>query len=112
MTRFIFTAACVLSMACSSAGFGRAPAPVHAVACVGGVVRSDMELDRYRGCAEISGDLELSNVTSLEPLKEFFVAEDYHQDYAELHPDQPYIACTAVPHVKHVRKTFPELLKK
>src|SRR5688500_8014624 len=29
-------------------------------------------------------------VTALEPLSEFYPAEDYHQDYARLNPNQPY----------------------
>jgi peptide methionine sulfoxide reductase msrA/msrB len=51
-------------------------------------------------------------VTTLEPLKAFYPAEDYHQDYAELHPDQPYIVCHAIPNVAKVRAKFPQLLKK
>jgi peptide methionine sulfoxide reductase msrA/msrB len=50
-------------------------------------------------------------VTTLEPLKAFYPAEDYHQDYAELHPDQPYIACHATPNVAKVRKEFSQLVK-
>lgn len=36
-------------------------------------------------------------VTTIEPLEAFYVAEDYHQGYAEANPNQPYIACTALP---------------
>ena len=36
-------------------------------------------------------------VTTIEPLEAFYEAEDYHQGYAELNPNQPYIACTALP---------------
>ena len=36
-------------------------------------------------------------VTTIEPMDAFYPAEDYHQDYAEANPDQPYIACTALP---------------
>lgn len=49
--------------------------------------------------------------TTLEPLTRFFVAEDYHQDYAVLNPNQPYVAYTALPKVEKLRKQFPELLK-
>ncbi|HTV48633.1 MAG TPA: peptide-methionine (S)-S-oxide reductase MsrA [Phycisphaerae bacterium] len=58
--------------------------------------------------AKVFGD---SIVTTLEPLEKFFPAEDYHQDYAELNPDQPYIACTALPKVDKLRKNFAPLLK-
>jgi peptide-methionine (S)-S-oxide reductase len=50
-------------------------------------------------------------VTTVEPSAAFYEAEDYHQDYAALHPEQPYIACTALPKVQKLKKTFPELVK-
>jgi peptide-methionine (S)-S-oxide reductase len=50
-------------------------------------------------------------VTTLEPLEAFHPAEDYHQDYAARNPDQPYIACIAMPKVEKVRQHFPERLK-
>lgn len=36
-------------------------------------------------------------VTRLEPLEQFFEAERYHQNYAALHPGQPYIQAVALP---------------
>ena len=50
-------------------------------------------------------------VTRLEPLQQFFEAEGYHQNYAELHPDQPYIAAVAAPKVEKLRAYFGESLK-
>ena len=51
-------------------------------------------------------------VTQVVPLKAFYNAEDYHQDYATLHPDNPYIAINDAPKVEHLRQQFPELYKK
>ena len=51
-------------------------------------------------------------VTRLEPLEQFFEAEGYHQNYAELHPDQPYIAAVALPKVEKLRQYFGDSLKK
>lgn len=51
-------------------------------------------------------------VTSLEPLKEFYPAEVYHQDYARLNPNQPYIMATSTPKACKVRDKHPELMKK
>jgi peptide-methionine (S)-S-oxide reductase len=48
-------------------------------------------------------------VTEVKPSKSFYVAEAYHQNYAELHPDQPYIAINDAPKVANLRKQFPEL---
>jgi peptide methionine sulfoxide reductase msrA/msrB len=50
-------------------------------------------------------------VTSLEPLKAFYPAETYHQDYAKKHPSQPYIEHHALPLVEKVREKLPELIK-
>jgi peptide methionine sulfoxide reductase msrA/msrB len=50
-------------------------------------------------------------VTMLEPLKEFYPAEIYHQDYAKKHPDQGYIAGHAIPLANKLRKKMPELIK-
>ena len=51
-------------------------------------------------------------VTQVVPLKAFYRAEAYHQDYATLHPDNPYIAINDAPKVEHLRQQFPELYKK
>lgn len=48
-------------------------------------------------------------VTELVPLKAFYAAEAYHQDYAMKHPNQPYIAYNDAPKVEHLRQQFPEL---
>lgn len=50
-------------------------------------------------------------VTTLEPLNGFQVAEDYHQNYAELNPDQPYICNVATPKIEKVRSKFPQKVK-
>jgi peptide-methionine (S)-S-oxide reductase len=51
-------------------------------------------------------------VTTLEPLKAFYVAEDYHQNYAALNPGQPYIVYVAQPKVEKLRENFAARLKK
>jgi peptide-methionine (S)-S-oxide reductase len=48
-------------------------------------------------------------VTQLVPLKAFYAAEAYHQDYAARHPDNPYIVYNDAPKVAHLRQEFPEL---
>jgi peptide-methionine (S)-S-oxide reductase len=48
-------------------------------------------------------------VTQVVPLKAFYPAEAYHQDYATRHPDQPYIIFNDAPKVAHLRQQFPEL---
>ena len=51
-------------------------------------------------------------VTKLEPLVEFFPAEDYHQDYARNNPLQPYIRGHAIPKVCTIREKHPALIRK
>lgn len=46
--------------------------------------------------------------TRVDPLKAFFKAEDYHQDYLTRHPQQPYIATYDIPKVAALREAFPE----
>lgn len=49
--------------------------------------------------------------TKVEPLKEFYRAEDYHQDYAARNPNQGYIVYNDLPKVAHVRQEFPTMIK-
>jgi peptide-methionine (S)-S-oxide reductase len=48
-------------------------------------------------------------VTQVAPLKVFYPAEAYHQDYAARHPDSPYIMFNDAPKVAHLRQEFPNL---
>jgi methionine-S-sulfoxide reductase len=50
-------------------------------------------------------------VTTLEPLTAFFPAEDYHQDYARLNPDQPYIQAVSTPKACKVREKHAGLIR-
>lgn len=48
-------------------------------------------------------------VTEVTPLKGFYRAEDYHQDYALHNPDNPYIMVCDRPKTDALRKEFPDL---
>jgi peptide-methionine (S)-S-oxide reductase len=45
-------------------------------------------------------------VTTLEPLTGFYPAEDYHQDFAVLHPSYPYIVFNDLPKVDNLKRLF------
>jgi peptide-methionine (S)-S-oxide reductase len=47
-------------------------------------------------------------VTQLNALKGFYRAEDYHQDYALNHPDNPYIKVCDRPKIEALKQQFPE----
>ena len=50
-------------------------------------------------------------VTAVTPLKAFYPAEAYHQDYATRHPDNPYIVYNDAPKVDNLRRDFPAIYK-
>lgn len=50
-------------------------------------------------------------VTQIVPLKDFYNAEDYHQNYLAQHPNQPYIVINDKPKVENLQKQFPDLYK-
>jgi len=49
--------------------------------------------------------------TRLEPLQQFYPAEEYHQNYAAQNPTQPYVAYVAAPKVQKLQHYFGERLK-
>jgi peptide-methionine (S)-S-oxide reductase len=50
-------------------------------------------------------------VTALEPAKEFYVAEDYHQEYFTNNPQQPYCQVIVAPKVKKFQQKFAHKMK-
>ena len=50
-------------------------------------------------------------VTQVAPLKGFYPAEAYHQNYATLHPDNPYIRYNDLPKVANLQQQFPNLYR-
>ncbi|XOV91346.1 MAG: peptide-methionine (S)-S-oxide reductase MsrA [Bacteroidota bacterium] len=60
---------------------------------------------------ELSGSFDQPIVTEVTPHTEFYMAEDYHQDYEKHHPFNPYILNVSKPKINRVRAKFPQLLK-
>ena len=56
------------------------------------------------GCFWVSRPRSI--VTEVEPLEEFYVAEEKHQDYFEKNPADSYCRTYAEPKVKKVRRKF------
>lgn len=50
-------------------------------------------------------------VTQVVPLKGFYLAESYHQDYALHNPDNPYILVCDRPKIQALKAQFPELFQ-
>jgi peptide-methionine (S)-S-oxide reductase len=55
-----------------------------------------------------AGVYDRAIVTEIAPLKTFYPAEDYHQDYATLHPNRPYIVIHDRPKIENMRTMFPD----
>jgi len=50
-------------------------------------------------------------MTQVVPLKAFYEAEDYHQNYLVNHPNEPYIVYNDMPKLVNLKKVLPELVK-
>jgi peptide-methionine (S)-S-oxide reductase len=62
-------------------------------------------IDQLNGAKAFAGPI----VTQVVALQAFYPAEGYHQDYAEHHPNDPYIAINDLPKLDHLKQTLPEL---
>ena len=51
-------------------------------------------------------------VTEVEAIKDFYIAEDYHQEYFARNQNQPYCQAVVAPKVAKFRKHYLDLLKK
>lgn len=50
-------------------------------------------------------------VTELQSFREFRIAEDFHQDFAEKHPSDPYIITNDAPKIEKLKRNFPALYR-
>ncbi|HUY20168.1 MAG TPA: peptide-methionine (S)-S-oxide reductase MsrA [Candidatus Binataceae bacterium] len=50
-------------------------------------------------------------VTQVAPLKAFYPAEGYHQNFLERHPDYPYIVVNDMPKLAELREKMPNLYR-
>ena len=50
-------------------------------------------------------------VTKIEPLKGFYAAEEYHQDYLIHNPRQPYIVFNDLPKIDALKRVYPEMYR-
>ena len=50
--------------------------------------------------------------TEIKKLEKFYYAEDYHQDYEKLNPNNPYVKNVSIPRLNNFKSKFTNLLKK
>jgi peptide-methionine (S)-S-oxide reductase len=58
-----------------------------------------------------SGQFRMPIVTRVDPLRGFYPAEDYHQDFLLKHPSDPYIVFNDAPKVRYFQRLLPELYR-
>jgi peptide-methionine (S)-S-oxide reductase len=58
--------------------------------------------------ANESGQFDKPIMTEIQPLKTFYEAEDYHHDYFENNPNQPYCRAVISPKVRHFFENYPK----
>ena len=61
--------------------------------------------------AALAKELNVTIAAEVYPFQKFWVAEDYHQNYERLHPNQGYIRNVSIPRLNKFKAKFPELLK-
>jgi peptide-methionine (S)-S-oxide reductase len=67
--------------------------------------------ERYIAQLESTRVFPRKIVTQLAALNAFYPAEDYHQDYATLHPQSPYIVAFDAPKIANLKQLMPEIYR-
>ena len=68
-------------------------------------------VDEYIQKLESAGTYRNKIVTKVQPFRKFWDAEDYHQDYYRLNPNDPYVQSVARPKVLKFESSYSKLLK-
>ena len=68
-------------------------------------------LENYKAELNSSGNYSKPIITEIKKFEKFWEAEENHQNYERLHPDQPYVRSVSRPRLEKFKKKFPELLK-
>jgi peptide-methionine (S)-S-oxide reductase len=68
--------------------------------------------EKYKNELNASGAWAKPVITEISPLKAFYPAEDYHQNYYNQNGDQPYCTYVIQPKLEKFRKVFKDKLKK
>ena len=59
----------------------------------------------------LSKKLNAKIAAEVYPFQKFWVAEDYHQNYERLHPNNSYIQGVSIPRLNRFKQIMPEVLK-
>lgn len=61
--------------------------------------------------SKLAKELNETIAAEVYPFQKFWIAEDYHQDYERLHPNDGYIRNVSVPRLNRFKAKFPQLIK-
>lgn len=64
---------------------------------------------QYIAGLQEGGTMKGRIVTEVAPLKDFYTAAPYHQDYSALHPYEPYIRYNDLPKIAQLKERYPQL---
>ena len=60
---------------------------------------------------EIEKTQNIKVASEVYPFQKFWKAENYHQNYERLHPNNSYVRNVSIPRLKRFKAKFPKLLK-
>ena len=72
---------------------------------------ADQRAAAEKKIAELQPKLTDRIVTAVEPAKEFYPAEAYHEDYFARNPNQPYCRAVVDPKVRKFQKAFADKVR-
>ncbi|HND89779.1 MAG TPA: peptide-methionine (S)-S-oxide reductase MsrA [Saprospiraceae bacterium] len=73
--------------------------------------RQQEQADAYKRQLDASGKYSKPIAVIIEPLKVFYPAEEYHQNYERSHPENGYVQSVSIPRLQRMKAQFPHLLK-
>ncbi len=69
------------------------------------------QIEDYIKQMNASGKYKAPIAAQVMPLKKFWEAEDYHQDFIAHNPNQGYVQAVSIPEIKHFQKEYPDMIK-
>ncbi|MFO8235887.1 MAG: peptide-methionine (S)-S-oxide reductase MsrA [Bacteroidales bacterium] len=67
--------------------------------------------EKSKNNLDVSGEFSNLIVTDIEPFSNFYAAEDYHQDFYQKNPNQPYCKFRIDPKIEKMQNEFQNYLK-
>ena len=68
--------------------------------------------ENYKAMLDDSKKYDNPVITEVMAFEKFWKAEEYHQNYEKLHPNETYVKSVSIPRLQKFQRLFPQLLKK